>query len=228
LQNTEYAGFILLQLRASEHPAGRQHCVFLRNSSLARSLPEQRDMITLLLALTLILTVQQPASPNIETRYDRFSDSTSLVLTRNVPLLGGVVDLGGGSYYVRPGSSAYDVVFFHVIATSLGPSITRNAKVALAFTSRSSDWVFLRQTNTLRMILDGSERLDFGKMTRTNSDVLSGTVAEQIAVFVSLDAIEKLSQAKRIEVQIGSAEFEFAPGVITDLKEFVNRFPSKK
>lgn len=181
-------------------------------------------MKTLLLILALLL--QSPNNPHIEVKYDRFGDTTALILTHRINALSDVVDLGGGSYYVKPGASPLDVVRFHVIAVSKGKTITRNALITLALTSRSSNWIYLKQTNTLKMILNGAERVDLGVMDRMNSDVDRLGVTEQLAVTISLANLERLAKADKIEVQISSDEFEFSKDQISDLKEFVSRFPA--
>lgn len=81
------------------------------------------------LLLILILLFQAPNNPHIESKYDRFSDTTTLVLTERIDALSGVVNLGNGSYYVPPGVSPADVVRFHVIAVAHGKALTRDAKV---------------------------------------------------------------------------------------------------
>lgn len=177
------------------------------------------------LFLILAILFQFPSNPRIETRHDRFSDTTSLVLTQRINALSGVVDLGGGSYYVPPGVSPQDNVYLHVIAVARGKTVTRDAKVTLALTSRSADWIFLKQTNTLRMIVNGSERLDFGIMVRTNSDVFNGGVMEQLAAPIALSTVERLAKASKIEVQVSNDEFGFSKDQISDLKDFVSRFP---
>lgn len=177
------------------------------------------------LLLILALVSQTPNNPRITLKYDRFSDTTSLVLTQWVDALSGIVDLGGGSYAVKPGAKSEDVVYLHVVAVSVGKALDRNARLALAFSSRSGNWIYLKQTNTLRMIVNDTERLDFGVMDRTHSDVTSRGVTEQIAVKLALPTIEKLAKAEKIEVQLGGEEFELGRKQIDDLKDFVSYFP---
>jgi hypothetical protein len=71
------------------------------------------------------------------------------------------------------------------------------------------------------MLINSTERLNFGEMRRVTSDVEAGGVEEQLAVFTTLDMIDKLSKAERIEVQIGPAEFEFTKREIGDLRDFL-------
>lgn len=62
-------------------------------------------------------------------------------------------------------------------------------------------------------------------MARTNSDVFSGVVMEQIAVNAPLSTLERLAKASKIEMRISNDEFECSKDQISDLSDFVARFP---
>ena len=180
-----------------------------------------------LIFISVFLFALPQGYPTFETRYDRFADETSVVLTENLGVPG-VVDLGGGSIYVPPGVRG-GTLYLHIAGMVKGIDPKKGIpRVLIMFTSTSRDWIYLKQTNTLRFILDGRERLDLGVMSRTSGDVLNGArgvrVVDQISLSVPFAVIEKLANVNKLEMQVSEDEFEFTQRQLADLKEWVSRF----
>ena len=181
-----------------------------------------KSLVLLISSLFLCLLPQE--NPKIEIRYDRFADASSVTLTE-LMLAPGVVDLGSGSVYVPPGT-VQQHFHFHIIGVVTGPDPKLAIPtVTIAFTSNSTDWVYLKLTNTLRFSLNDSERLELGILIRTASDVLrSGRVAEQIALTVPFATAVKLSKASKLEMQVSRDEFVFTKEQLADMRDWVNHF----
>jgi len=176
------------------------------------------------LLITSLLFALQQDNPRIETLYDRFADATSVTLTSDLGRKG-VVDLGGGSVYAPPGSNEAHV-YFNIIGVVDGTEPKRGMpKVTIAFTSTSEDWIYLKQTNTLRFILNGTERLNLGVMSRGASEVMHKSgVIEQIALIVPFAVIQKLANSTKVEMQVSSDEFQLTQEQLADMKDWVSRF----
>lgn len=182
-------------------------------------------MQSFFLALVLVLLQTQNPNLNIETKYDRFADVTTVHLIENLKP-GGVVNLGGGSVYAPPGSVAH-TVDLHIIGAVPGKSLAAAAPVvSIAISSMSLDWRYLNGPNTLRLILDDNERLSLGTMKRSGEVLKTGRVSEVLIIDdVPLATIERLSKATKIEMQAGQDEFEMKGPQISDIQDWVSRFP---
>jgi hypothetical protein len=185
-------------------------------------------MKALILALVLLAALfpQEPKPNPLTVEYDRFTDRTSISV--NITLETGFKDLGDGSVYASP-DAKFDIVMFSVVGIVKGEHASGNLMLAPAIivTSRSKGWVFLKSGTTLRVILDSKERLLVGEMIRSPGDVLTtGRVTEQLRLQVPFSAIERLSKASKIEMQIGLEEFGLTANQIDDLKLWVRQFPS--
>ena len=177
----------------------------------------------------IVLAPVVKTNSKILAKYDRFSDTTSVSVD---VILGvaGLIDLGGGSVYAPPGADLRSLVLT-VNGLITGTNLQKaNPSVSLSFVSQSTEWRYLTGPNTLRVILDGHERIFVGDMKRTYDKVLDGRhVVEQLAmVDVPFSILEKLSRASKIEMQLASDEFELKPNQINDLKDWVNHFPAAK
>jgi hypothetical protein len=168
-------------------------------------------LITCALLFTSALTglaQSDTRRPGIEETYDRFENVTTVKISESL----------------RPSRPGY--VSFIVTAREKGAHISRRpATVSLGLTSKSDVSIYGKTGNDLRLILNGSERLNPGDMKRVAADVVSGGVLETLDLEIPFPTFEKLSKASQIEMRIGSTEFELAPRQIADLKEFVARFP---
>ena len=146
--------------------------------------------------------------PELEEAYDRFENVTTVKISESL----------------RPSRPGY--VSFVITAREKGAHISRRpATVSLGLTSKSDVSMYGKTGNDLRLILNGSERLNLGDMKRVGADVVAGGVLETLNLEIPFTTLEKLSKASQIEMRIGTTEFELLPSQIEDLKAFVARFP---
>lgn len=181
--------------------------------------------LLLILALAAIASAQTQ-NFNITTKYDRFTDQTTVEVV--IELIPGVVDLGGGSVYVPQGTGGKSAKLI-VVGGIKGRDIEKSIpEVHIVFLSVSSDWLYLKTENTMRVILDGKDRLTIGTMKRVGSKVLrtGNRVIEELDTGTSFPTIERLARGNKVEIQIGISEFELKPEHIQDLKKWIERFPT--
>lgn len=170
-----------------------------------------------------------PALPNprVRERYDRFSDLSSVVV--DIPIIEGVVDLGGGSVYVPP--KVGRDLYLTVLGIIEGKDFTKSIpKVTIAISSRSENWMYLNGPNLLQVIVDGTHRATLGEMKRLDSDVdrRGRGVQERLILDVPFTAIERLANASRVEVRVGPDEFELKKKDLLNLKDWLAKFPAAK
>ena len=165
--------------------------------------------ICLLAILTgMAASAQSPKPPRpldypIETKYDRFDNKTSIILK-----------------YTRVQGETRDSLDMALLTAYEGEKLTAPIKdVALSIASTSSDWRYLRGSRTLRVIADG-ERINLGEMERRNSTVGRGYVMEFMGVFISSDTLRKIANSKKVEMQLGSIEFELSKEMLGYMKDF--------
>lgn len=175
----------------------------------------RRTLPTLILLAFSVITVfgqelPRPVlrmpNPRIETRYDRFKDFTA------VRLIGNPVANLSSSTIKRLHLSAFGIYS--------GQTLTAPEGITLVLSSTSEDWFFLKGGRGLRAILNGEERLDLGTMDRANGTIRSGFVTEQLSLEITPKLLIKLATAKKIEMQLGSVEFELTETQIDDLYDF--------
>lgn len=143
----------------------------------------------------------------LKTEYDRFTDTTTTTMTGSL-----VPD--------RPG-----FVLFQVIGVVKGETInTAPLETTIAILSKTDRWYFLKSSRTLRVIQDG-KRYVLGTMSLENSDVTTDGVIEQLVLTVPFSAIRKLSNAEKLEIQVGLYEAEINQPTIDALKRWVSQFP---
>ena len=186
-------------------------------------------MKTLLLSLALAVAFSgQTRNPNlnIETSYDRFDDITIVTLKENL-IPGGIVNLGGGSVYV-PHNTDYHTADFHIMGAIQGRDLNKAPfTFTLSIVSVSTEWRYLRGPNTLRLIINGDRRLTLGEMKRVSEVAKGGKVIELMTIEnFSFSTIEDLAKAKKIEMQLGLDEFEMKGSQISDIQDWISRFPA--
>jgi hypothetical protein len=191
-------------------------------------------MVRPLLAIPVILFLliaglsqsvnKESDGPHIQERYDRFSDLTSIVL--DIPIIRGYVDLGGGSVYVEKGSPRH--LYLTVIGIFEGTDVAKAIpRVSLIVDSRSANWMYLRGPTLLQVIMDGTKRATLGEMKRYNASVVrEGGVEEQLRLDVPFAVVEHLSKAHTLEVRVGSDEFVLSRPQLSDLGEWIKKFPA--
>ncbi len=151
-------------------------------------------------------------APQVKIEYDRFKDRTSVALwPMKIPL-----------------QSEYLTLELVVVTTYPGqelPDSLEDLDVLIAFTSRSHEWQFQRNTNLIA-ILDG-ERQRFGTMTR-ESDTENGLLVEDLRMMISEETLATLANSKTVEMQLGNVEFKLGENHLQGLKEFVARLHKSK
>lgn len=167
-------------------------------------------MKPLLLFLALGLTVSAQSRLGISTEYDKFTDTTIIRNSQSI-------------MPVRPG-----YVLFDIVASVKGKNehaITPR-EVAIVIESHSDDgWVFLGQSTVLRILQNDTERYSLGTMKRITGDVTGRGVVEVLYLEVSLDAINKLASAEKLEIQVGPLESEIKPEQRASIREWLALFP---
>lgn len=147
---------------------------------------------------------------DLSTRYDRFEDKT----TAWVPY--DRVQIKNIAYqYLRV------TAFFTYRGKIVGPPVER---MGFIFRSSSSEWTYLK-SNELIAIVDG-ERLPLGRPVARDSDVSSsygGVQVEEVLEF-KLEYLElkKIALARRVEVRLGPAEFEFDSSFLGSLRRLIS------
>lgn len=164
-------------------------------------------------ALPLILFFLWQTSPlGISTDYDKFTNKTIVRDSQSI-------------MPVRPGFVLFDVV------ASINGRYAPNAKpttIAIVITSRSDEWVFLKTTNTFRVLYNETDRYELGQMKRIAGDVVNGGVVETLYLEVSMSDIDKLSKAKKLEIQVGPLESEIKPEQIASIERWLRMFETTK
>jgi hypothetical protein len=159
-------------------------------------------------ALLLILAALQGVTLGINTEYDKFTDTTIIRNTQSI-------------MPVRPGS-----VLFEVVASVKGKTVSgsKPTGTAIVITSRADQWVFLGTANHFRVLYNDSERYTLGTMRRVSSDIDYGSVVETLYLDVTMDDIEKLSKANKLEIQIGPLESEIKTEQIASIGRWLKLF----
>lgn len=104
---------------------------------------------------------------------------------------------------------------------------------SLVFSSTSTEWRFLKNSR-LYCLIDGRS-VALGSAGATDNDVTakyeSTEVKERLAFAVDYQLLRKLTEAKHVEMRLGSAEFEIRQYVLSDIKELLSKVqvvPKKK
>lgn len=108
---------------------------------------------------------------------------------------------------------------------SVGESVDPVAPetVIFGFTSRTISWRFLK-FHDLKLLIDGS-LMDLGNAKHAG-DVLSGGVRESMDLHIDVSVLSKIANAKKIEVQLGTAEFALADEHLEAMRDFASRLPT--
>jgi hypothetical protein len=144
------------------------------------------------------------------TNYDRFEDKT----TAWVPY--DRVDVRNIAY-----QNLRVTAFFTYRGKIVGTPVDR---MGLIFRSLSSEWTYLKRSDLIA-IVDG-ERLSLGRPFARDSNVSSsygGAQVEEVLEF-KLEYLElrKLAFARRVEVRLGPAEFEFDSSFLGSLRTLIS------
>lgn len=167
-----------------------------------------------ILLFTLLLCAVPASAQTVESRYDKFKDQTL--------------------YLVRPFSVYKDdsqTLTVALAAAHQGEQHKTPESVALFFTSRAGDWLYLRETE-VRAIVNG-ERLILGvarpekrktDYTRNSRYSRSGVfVEEMFRLDVPVGVFMKLANGESVEMQVGPAEFKLEKDQKSVFQQFGNR-----
>lgn len=195
-------------------------------------------MKTLTMILVLLISASLAAqqtrinpdlpNPNIREHYDRFSDLTSVTL--DIALIGGYVNLGGGSVYQPPSATGRDLTLMFTGIVE-GSDLTKGVpRVTILIDSGSTDWIYLRGPNLLQVIIDDKQRATLGELKRVASDVMRGGrgVVEQLRLDVPFSVVQKLGGASRVEIRTGPDEVELTKRQLLDIQDWIRKFPGVK
>ena len=147
---------------------------------------------------------------DLNTHYDRFEDKT----TAWVPY--DRVQVKNLAYqYLRV------TAFFTYRGKVVGTPVER---MGLMFRSSSSDWTYLKSSELIA-IVDG-ERLPLGRPVARDSNVSNsygGVQVEEVLEF-KLEYLElkKIALARRVEMRLGPAEFEFDSSFLRSLRRLIS------
>jgi len=147
---------------------------------------------------------------DLNTHYDRFEDKTTAWVSYE-------------RVYVK--NLAYQnlrvTAFFTYRGKIVGTPVER---IGLMFRSSSSEWTYLK-SNELIAIVDGA-RLPLGRPLARDSNVSSsygGVQVEEVMEFkLEYAELKKIALARRVEMRLGPAEFEFDSSFLRSLRRLAS------
>lgn len=165
-------------------------------------------MKTLILTLLLLFVPTRIDPQSTKTTYDKFRDEITLRV---------------GPDYVDIKGSRLEVALY---VSSKGQKLSRQELIiGLAVYSSTRTWRFLSD-DYLIILLDG-KRLEIGKPIAKDSRLARYTgVDESLSFRLSEDDLRAISNAKQVEMQIGSTEFKLREKFIKRLAGLVLALPS--
>lgn len=159
--------------------------------------------------LILLLAIAPFQDIGVGSDYDRFKDERSSRITESL----------------IPDKNGY--VLFSLLAITKGPQLKRPETVAIAVTSHTEEWYFLKSDTTLRVIRD-EKREELGEMDVVTSKVVQRGVVEQLLIRVPFNVAERLVNSKVLEIQVGRYEAKFSDEQLSRLKEWMDHFPATR
>lgn len=141
---------------------------------------------------------------NIETKYDRFKDKTTIVVRA-----GEVYDFYGGSI---------DIV---ALASYPGQTPIPTEEVFVYFYYSGKEWFFLKY-HDWAVLADGA-RLDVPEMKRVDSDVHRGYVSEIVGTAMPFSKFATMLLANVVEMKVGRAQFQVKEKQLEALRDFASR-----
>jgi hypothetical protein len=166
-------------------------------------------VLTLALLLFVPVACHAQIKYGIDQTYDRFENTTTLKATLSL---------------LPPPDSTNVLLIVNI--TSKGERINVRPLTARAdLLSKSDSWVYGAGESEWRLILNGSDRLLLGGAKRVLADVGRGYVMEGLQLEIPLSSLERIANAKQVEMRIGRTEFELKPEQIQTLKDLLARLP---
>lgn len=172
-------------------------------------------LIFLLFTISLPIPAQdaKPKKSKLVVSYDKFRDITIVSTYPRKPkdTLGILVS----GYFNHKGELLREPVAF----------------AGLVFDSYSSDWQFLKEGDRRLFVLADGERFEFSSPTR-ESTVNRGygpysrvTVSERLVFSFDKEQLEKLLNARSLEMRLGTYRnsFSFGNETLSDLREMISR-----
>lgn len=144
----------------------------------------------------------------IETKYDKFSDSTDVQMTHTE-----VFSVHGGRA---------QKIYMTVLFSYSGTTPAKPDRVTIAFNSTSPEWKYLRYRD-LTILADGKKAGPV-KMELANTRIeRDGTVTETLSMWMATDVFLFMVNAGNVEMQLGDAEFTLKPEHLEALRDFASR-----
>lgn len=168
-------------------------------------------IVALLFAFALPSSAQEVAPYQINEKYDRFEDRTTVTL-RDIKVAG----------------TTYESLIIGAIFAFSGTKVTsRPEKIAITAVSMVKGYNFMESTN-LVFITDGV-RLPLGSMNRiSREELIKGMVqAEGLMAFISYDEFMKIAKAKSVEARLGEVEFTLTAKQLKGFTEFAKKMTPK-
>jgi hypothetical protein len=144
----------------------------------------------------------------IETKYDKFSDSTDVQMMHT-------------QIYNAHGSRAQKI-YLTAVFNYPGYTPSKPDYVALAFNSTSSEWKYLRERD-LTIIADGKHAGPVTTLLLNTRIERGGSVSETVSVNIATDVFLFMVNAFYVEMQLGDAEFTLKPEQLEALRDFASR-----
>lgn len=158
--------------------------------------------LNLTICTLLFSAVLFASAPGVYTKYDQFKDETSVMV-------------GGKLGMPIKGTTLSMQAFYEV----KGKQAHQPDAVVLNFISQSNDWKYLN-SHDLILLVDG-ERMPIGTLERDGT-VGEGYVLEFLAAPLSPEKFSKIANAKKVQGELFTTEFELSPAHLEILRKLVH------
>jgi hypothetical protein len=142
----------------------------------------------------------------IEVKYDRFEDETHVKLEPTRVLGGFYEDVKMGASFFYKGQKVSAPDYFYIL-----------------FVTNTKEWRFLRDSQRELTALADGERLALGTLDRDSHVRESGRVSEIMVKEIPYETFLKIVNAKKVEMKLGSYEFELKEELLEALRDLASR-----
>jgi hypothetical protein len=153
------------------------------------------------------------ANSALQTRYDRFTDITTVWISYD--------DLNVSSHH-----DLSITAFF----TYHGKDATKLEKMGVTFESTPHDWSARLERNELYILADG-ERISLGRPSGRSAKVnfrYIDTVTEWLEYKMTLQVLKKIAYARKVEMRLDSFEFNLHPGFLRSMQKLISGISTPK
>jgi hypothetical protein len=147
--------------------------------------------------------------------YDKFKDTTFVKVKP--------MSIGSPTFQAIAGGLEIWAMF-----GSKGQKITKPETITLKITSVSNAFKHIDERTRKLIVLADGEKFDLGTMQIENMgrgasfSRYSGDLVEEMGVFVSQESLAKIANAKKVEMQLGSKEFNLKDKHLDALRELLS------